>query len=71
MMHANNDVIVKATENEKRLMAYFKNYITLKNAYSILNECNLAIYHIERNGNSALIFSDLYLKLARYLAPSN
>lgn len=71
MMHANNDVIVKATENEKRLMTYFKGYITLKNAYPILNECNLAIYHIERNGNSSLIFSDLYLKLAHYLAPSN
>lgn len=71
MMHANNDVLVKATETESRLIAYFKSFITLKNAYFILNECNLAIYHIERNGNSALIFSDLYLKIAQHLAPSN
>jgi hypothetical protein len=46
MMHANNDVLVKATETESRLIAYFKSFITLKNAYFILNECNLAyIYH--------------------------
>jgi len=49
-------------------MGYFTKAITLKNAPSILQECNQALYHIERNGNSTLVFTDFYLKISRLLA---
>lgn len=65
-----NDTLVKATHEEKRMIANFNKVITLKNSSLILSECNSAIYHIERNGNSNLIFTDLYLKLAQIVAPA-
>lgn len=71
MMNIGNDVIVKATEDERHLINHFQEFINLKNANPVMEECNRAIYHIERNGNSALIFTDLYLKIAHHLAPGN
>jgi len=67
MMGANNEKVVKATSDEKKLMSFFTKSITLKNAQPILQECNQALYHIERNGNSTLIFTDFYLKVSRLL----
>ena len=68
LMNTNNEIMVKATAQEKRLLEFFKQSITLKNITPVLQECNQAIYHIERNGNSTIIFTDLYLKLAGHLS---
>ena len=67
MLSSNNEVLVRATTEEKKIMGVFTKVITLKNAQSILNECNRALYHIERNGNSTLIFTDFYLKVSKLL----
>jgi DNA polymerase-3 subunit delta' len=67
MLSSHNENIIKATTEEKKLMSYFAKAITLKNAQSILNECNQALYHIERNGNSTLVFTDFYLKVSRMM----
>lgn len=70
LMSTDNESLVRATHDEKRMMASFPKVVTLKNVTQILTECNSAIFHIERNGNSGLIFTDLYLKLAQIVAPA-
>jgi len=67
MLGSKNESIVRATTEEKKTLNLFTKMITLKNAQSILNECNEAKYHIERNGNSTLIFTDFYLKASKLL----
>jgi DNA polymerase-3 subunit delta' len=59
--------LVKTTREEMEVIAKLSPYITLKNITLITNEGNQALYHVERNGNSSLIFTDLYLKMARHL----
>jgi len=67
MLGSQNENVVRATAEEKKVMGYFTKAITLKNAPSILQECNQALYHIERNGNSTLVFTDFYLKISRLM----
>lgn len=70
MLSTGNEAMVKATNDEKRVLTSLQSVINLKNSSQILSECNSAIYHIERNGNSNLVFTDLYLKLAQIVAPA-
>ncbi|MDL2296515.1 hypothetical protein LJC68_01190 [Bacteroidales bacterium OttesenSCG-928-B11] len=65
--NTHNNPVLKLTEKEKALLASYANLITLRNITPIVKECNEAIYHIERNGNSNIIFNDLYLKLAEIM----
>jgi DNA polymerase-3 subunit delta' len=67
MISSKNEDLVRATTDEKKTMGLFTQTISLKNAQPILNECNQALYHIERNGNSALVFTDFYLKVSRLM----
>jgi DNA polymerase-3 subunit delta' len=67
MLGTQNDNVVRATTEEKKIMSYFTKSITLKNAQSILQECNQALYHIERNGNSVLVFTDFYLRVSKQM----
>ena len=62
-----NENLIKATLEEKKTINFFTKVITLKNAQPILNECNDALYHIERNGNSVLVLTDFYLKVSRLM----
>ena len=70
MMGTGNENMIRATADEKKIIQNYKDMVILKNATAILNECNSAIYHIERNGNSALVFTDLYLKLSQIVSPA-
>lgn len=45
----------------------FSKYIHGSNIESILTELSEADYHLERNGNSKIIWTDLGIKLTRYL----
>ncbi|MDR2971144.1 MAG: DNA polymerase III subunit delta [Bacteroidales bacterium] len=67
MLGSKNENLVKATTDEKKTMGFFTKVITLKNAQPILNECNDALFHIERNGNSVLVFTDFYLKVSKLM----
>jgi len=67
MLGTQNENLVKATTEEKKVMHVFAKTIALKNVQSILNECNQALYHIERNGNSTLVFTDFYLKVSKLM----
>jgi len=67
MLSTQNEHLVKATTEEKKLLNYYTKVISLRNAQSILQECNQALFHIERNGNSTLVFTDFYLKVSRLM----
>ena len=67
MMGSQNENLVKATTEEKKLLQIFSKTISLKNVQPILQECNQALFHIERNGNSTLVFTDFYLKVSRLM----
>lgn len=67
LLNTNNSALIKATSDEKKVIQLCSPYIRLQNISSIMEACNQAIYHIERNGNSSLIFTDLYLKITDYL----
>ncbi|MBO4231675.1 MAG: hypothetical protein J5862_00340 [Bacteroidales bacterium] len=67
MLNTNNAAIIKATAEERAFAEFFKKYVTLRNITPILDECNKAIFHLIRNGNSILIFTDFYLKLSAIL----
>jgi DNA polymerase-3 subunit delta' len=71
MLGSKNENLVKATTEEKKMMVFFTKVITLKNAQYILNECNDTLYHIERNGNSILVFTDFYLKVSKLILSSH
>ena len=45
----------------------FAPYVHENNILEIVEELETAIYHVERNGNSKLIFTDLSIKLTRLL----
>jgi len=67
MSGSQNENLVKATTEEKKVMSVFAKTIALKNIQPILHECNQALYHIERNGNSTLVFTDFYLKVSKLM----
>lgn len=48
----------------------FAKFVNSKNIENIYKELSEAIYHIERNGNAKMIFSDLSIKLTRLIHQS-
>lgn len=67
MFNTKHEDVVKATEAELNVLRTFKGIMNLKHISIMSEECNKALYHISRNGNSALIFTDLYFKMAAAL----
>jgi DNA polymerase-3 subunit delta' len=61
------ETIVYATEVEKEFAKQFSKFITPSNVESIYSAINLAMAHIEQNGNQKIIFSDLAIILAQLL----
>ncbi|MDR0420875.1 MAG: DNA polymerase III subunit delta [Prevotellaceae bacterium] len=59
--------IVYATEKEKDFFLKFSQFITPQNIESIYSAVNLALSHIEHNGNQKIIFSDLAIKLTQLI----
>lgn len=67
LINTKNELLVRTTSEEKKCAEQFAPYIRLRNISPIIDECNKAILHIERNGNSSLIFMDLYLTIAKLI----
>ena len=63
MQNTGSANLVKVTDQEFGILSKFKN-LNLVHITKMTEECNKALYHINRNGNTALIFTDLYFKLA-------
>lgn len=68
LMNTNNADIVRGTNAEKNLINEMKSLVTLKNISPLLEECDKLVFHIERNGNANLLFTDFYLKIGDILA---
>lgn len=63
MQNTGNAAVAKLTAQEREALAPLA-ILNLKHITKMTDECNKALYHIGRNGNTALIFTDLYFKLA-------
>ena len=63
LMNKGGKQLVKSTGEEWQVLEEYKNLFTVKNATPLLKVCDEALYHIERNANSLLVFTDLYFKL--------
>ena len=62
-----DDLVFLETKSKNFDLAKFAPFIHNNNILEISNELNDAIYHIERNGNSKIILTDLSIKLTRLL----
>jgi len=61
-----NDLVFLADE-EASFSGNFHPFINQTNIYNLNDEFNQAIYHIEANGNSKIIFLDLAIKVTRLI----
>ncbi len=67
MLNTQHDAVVKATSAEYEVLQQYRGLLNLKQISRMCEECNKAFYHVSRNGNSNLIFTDLFFKLAASL----
>ena len=65
MLNSNNSGLLKVTHQEQSVIAKYQGVLNLKQISSMTELCNKAIYHITRNGNSSIIFTDLYFQLVK------
>lgn len=64
MQNTQHPECIKATSAELSVITKFYGILNLKQISMMTEECNRSYYHIERNGNSQLVFTDMYLKFA-------
>ncbi len=62
-----NDLVFMEPKSENFKLEKFAPFVHGNNILDISNELQEAIYHIERNGNSKIILTDLSIKLTRLL----
>lgn len=62
MRQAINDDFALLQEFEEAFVQKFSTYINEVNAFHFIEIFNEAIYHVERNGNPKMIFSDISIK---------
>ena len=62
-----HDLVYMEPQSESFKLEKFAPFIHHNNIEDISTETQEAIYHIERNGNSKIIFTDLSIKLTRLL----
>jgi DNA polymerase-3 subunit delta' len=61
------DLVYYQTTTDKFKLENFAPFVNGSNINEIFNELSEAIYHIERNGNGKMIFTDLSIKLTRLI----
>ena len=61
------DELVRLNSKEMEFINKFYPFVTSKNLVQISTELNDAIYHVERNANSSVLFLDLTLKIGKLL----
>ena len=67
MLNSNNPALLKVTHQEQSVIAKYQGVLNLKQISAMTELCNKAIYHVIRNGNSQIIFTDLYFQMAKCL----
>ncbi|MBO4654972.1 MAG: hypothetical protein J5644_05470 [Bacteroidales bacterium] len=69
MKNSRQEAVSKTSSMEDALIERYAKVFSLKNVSQIFDECNRTLYHLERNGNSSLVFTDWYLKVSELIAP--
>lgn len=67
ILNAGNPSLNYLTNDENAFSSKFARFITEKNVWQLVDELSKAEFHIERNGNSKIIFYDLLLKVMTLL----
>ncbi len=65
--YGNDALVYKKINSEGFKWDRFTDFIHGANIQSILEEISTADYHLERNGNTKIIWTDLGIKLSRYI----
>ena len=65
MQNSQHMAMLKVTHQEQAVIAKYQGVLQLKQISNMAELCNKAIYHVSRNGNSSLIFTDLYFQLVK------
>ncbi len=63
--------LVRIAGDEKAFISKFSPFVHAANAYKFMNEINLALQHIERNGSAKIVFMDLSFKANELLNVPN
>jgi DNA polymerase-3 subunit delta' len=58
---------VNVKNDEKAFLNKFARFINNQNITALMNEFDQSIYHIDRNANAKLLFSDLVIKLTKLI----
>ncbi|MDX1348642.1 MAG: DNA polymerase III subunit delta' [Putridiphycobacter sp.] len=58
---------VNVKNDEKAFLDKFARFINNQNITALINEFDQSIYHIDRNANAKLLFSDLVIKLTKLI----
>ncbi len=65
IMNYMNDQLLNLRNEEKAFLQKFAKFINNQNISELIEEFNLAYYHLERNANSKILFTDLVIKLTK------
>ncbi len=68
MFETGQSELIKATKLEEAFVSKFSSFVNRKNAQQFSEIIELAIKHIERNGNSKIILMDMSLQIATIFA---
>lgn len=67
LRQAVNDDFSLMLSFEKQFLTKFSTFINEVNTFDLISNFNTAVYHVERNGNPKIIFTDLSLKTIKLL----
>jgi len=65
VMNSQHLELLKVTHREQSVIAKYRQVLQLKQISTMTELCNKALYHITRNGNTSIVFTDLYFQLAQ------
>jgi DNA polymerase-3 subunit delta' len=71
LMNYADQSLARIAGDEKNFVTKFAPFVHAANAYRFMNEINLAIQHIERNGSAKIVFMDLSFKANELLNVPN
>ena len=67
IMNYMRDKLLNLRNEEKAFLEKFARFINNQNITELIEEFDLAHYHLERNANSKILFTDLVIKLTKLL----
>ncbi len=71
LMNYAHSSLIRIAGDERTFVTKFAPFIHAANAYKFMNEINLALQHIERNGSAKIVFMDLSFKANEQLNVPN